>query len=175
MMANVGSEIPTKIYKSRSPDDRRVDVSERKLQCPFCQKTNLTYRKILSGHGMEGESVNWRVGIGCLVPRCTYVCAVGIQCWKRHIKAYHNGERSTPYCAVALDIILDESADVQDGGSCYSMDSDFWREHTGHCLYLSKLNLDRIIKKKKEMRIEKMRDKKFKKLVITAKQVEVKG
>ena len=116
-MADVGgSETPIKILKSRNSDDRRVEISERKLECPFCQKTNITYRKILSGHGGEGKSVNCRVSIRCLVPGCMYVCTVGIQCWFRHIKAFHDGKKSTPYSAVGVDIILDESADILDGG-----------------------------------------------------------
>ena len=113
IMAEVrGPKIPgenVRVTKSRSPEDRRGEIGERKLQCPFCRRKNITYRKIVKDHSEEGKSSNCRVGIRCSEPDCMYVCTVGILCWYRHLKAFHDGRKDTPYSAVAVDILADES------------------------------------------------------------------
>ena len=57
----------------------------------------------------------------------------------RHLKAFHDGRKDTPYSAVPVDILDGQSVE----------------EHTGHCLFLSKLHLDKLNKKKEEIRIAK--------------------
>ena len=75
----------------------------------------------------------------CSERDCMYVCTVGILCFYRHLKAFHDGRKDTPYSAVPVDILDGQSVE----------------EHTGHCLFLSKLHLDKLNKKKEEIRIAK--------------------
>ena len=66
--------------KSRSRVVRGQEIGERKLACPFCSKNNLTYRKIIQHHGLEGVLDRCRIGIMCLVEGCPYVCTNGLVC-----------------------------------------------------------------------------------------------
>ena len=139
--------------KSRSRDARCEEIGERKLSCPFCCRSNLTLCKIVQHHSWEGVSSRYRVGIMCSELGCMYVCTVGIGCFYRHLKAFHGVRKQTPYSAVPVDICDDQTSS----------------DHTGHCLFLSKLHMDKINKKKEEARIAK------KKAVVQAREARKKA
>jgi len=110
--------------------NRGVDISERKLVCPYCGKKGLTFRKLRKSHEGGGKS-HQLIGIQCLADECIYMCRSGVFCFSRHVKAYHGNDKGTPYVAVVMDIYED---DVED-------------KHTGHCMFLSRVH---ALKKKEE-------------------------
>ena len=116
-----------KVLKLESRN-RGVDISERKLVCPYCGKEGLTFRKLRKSHEGGGKS-HQLIGIQCLADECIYMCRSGVFCFSRHVKAYHGNDKGTPYVAVVLDFLPEEIED----------------KHTGHCMFLSRIH---AIKKK---------------------------
>ena len=53
--------------------NRGEEIGERKLDCPYCGKKGITYRKLLEKHAGEGES-SQVVGIECSALGCWYLC-----------------------------------------------------------------------------------------------------
>ena len=127
-----------KVLKLESRN-RGVDISERKLVCPYCGKEGLTFRKLQTRHVCppgkkfhEGcGKTQHLIGIRCLADGCVYICRSGVFCFSRHVKAYHGNDKGTPYVAVVLDFLPEEIED----------------KHTGHCMFLSRVH---AIKKKEE-------------------------
>ena len=118
--------------------NRGEEVGERKLTCPYCGKSGITYCKLVQDQAGEAE-LSQVIGIQCCALDCMYLCRSGVLCFYRHVKAFHDGRKDTPYLALAID--------VPDG------DGD---KHTGHCMFLSKLHEDKVNKKKEQIRIARM-------------------
>ena len=123
--------------------NRGEEISERKLDCPYCGKKGITYRKLLEKHEGEGESFQV-IGIQCL--ECLYLCRSGVPCFSRHVKAYHGDKKDTPYLAVVMDIPEDIIKD----------------KHTGHCMFLSKLHEVKMKEEEEQFRLAKMLYKEMK-------------
>ena len=122
--------------------NRGEEVGERKLTCPYCGKSGITYRKLVQDHAWEAESsvIGIQCGANRQVGKCMYLCRSGVFCFLRHLKAYHDGDKDTEYFAVAIDILDVEKDD----------------KHTGHCMFLSKIYADEVNKKKEQIKIARM-------------------
>ena len=77
--------------------DRNIEIAERKLKCPFCTVSNLTYRKVVTHYSDVHQEERKLVGIKCMAAGCEYKCNNGIICFKAHIRKVHNNDKSTPY------------------------------------------------------------------------------
>ena len=142
-MVKVPKDHANKIKKqeSRNRVIRGKELGERKLACPFYSKNNLTYRKIIQHHGLEGVVDRCRIGIMCLVEGCPCMCTDSLLCLFKHLKAYHGGDKQTPYglCPVAISDIS-----YHPNGS----------NHMEQCLSLVKQTIDKNKKEKKEAKVK---------------------
>ena len=77
--------------------NRNFEIAERKLKCPFCTVSNLTYRKVVSHYSDVHQEKRKLVGIRCKAAGCKYKCNNGIICFKAHLRKVHANDKSTPY------------------------------------------------------------------------------
>ena len=78
-----------KIYQDR---DRRFDVSEIKIRCPFCLVNALTYRKMIK-HVKSFHPSGRTFGLACLSAGCKHYCTKSVQCMSKHWQVNHYGEK----------------------------------------------------------------------------------
>ena len=88
--------------------NRNNEIAERKLKCPFCTVSNLTYRKVLSHYSDVHKEEKKIVGIKCRAAGCKYMCRNGITCFKAHIRKVHANNKSTSYklCRVKKEFVF---------------------------------------------------------------------
>ena len=86
--------------------NRKNEIAERKMKCPFCEVKNLTYRKVVSHHSVVHQEERRLVGIKCRAEGCKYMCNNGINCFKAHLKKVHANNKSTSYklCRVKKEL-----------------------------------------------------------------------
>jgi len=138
-----------KFFKSESETRNRGDeLAERIMVCPYCGFRGLTFRKLQTRHVCppgkrehdDCGDTHHLLGIQCLAKKCLYMCKSGVDCFSRHVRAYHGNNKGKPYVAVGLDCLSEELED----------------EHTGHCMFLSKVH---AVKRQEEEDLkEKERD-----------------
>ena len=74
--------------------NRKNEIAERKMECPFCEVKNLTYRKVVVHHSVVHQEERRLVGIKCRVKGCKYMCNNGIKCFKAHLKNVHANNKN---------------------------------------------------------------------------------
>ena len=84
--------------------NRKNEIAERKMECPFCEVKNLTYRKVVTHHTVVHQEERRLVGIKCRVKGCKYMCNNGIKCFKAHLKNVHANNKNISYklCRVKI-------------------------------------------------------------------------
>ena len=84
--------------------NRKNEIAERKMECPFCEVKNLTYRKVVTHHSVAHQEERRLVGIKCRVEGCRYMCNNGIKCFKAHLKNVHANNKNISYklCRVKI-------------------------------------------------------------------------
>ena len=84
--------------------NRKNEIAERKMECPFYEVKNLTYRKVVSHHSVAHQEERRLVGIKCRTEGCRYMCNNGIKCFKAHLKNVHANNKNISYklCRVKI-------------------------------------------------------------------------
>ena len=77
--------------------NRKNEIAERKVVCPFCGRNNLTYRKIVKHCLFAHQDEMKVVGIRCQAEGCGYLCNKGIKCFKNHLKNVHANNKTICY------------------------------------------------------------------------------
>ena len=77
--------------------NRKNEIAERKMECPFCEVKNLTYRKVVTHHSVAHQEERRLVGIKCRAEGCHYMCNKGIKCFKDHLKNVHANNKNISY------------------------------------------------------------------------------
>ena len=84
--------------------NRKNEIAERKMECPFCGVNNLTYRKVVKHYSIAHQEEMRVVGIKCKAEGCHYMCNKGIKCFKDHLKNVHANNKNISYklCRVKI-------------------------------------------------------------------------
>ena len=86
--------------------NRKNEIAERKVECPFCGINNLTYRKIVKHCSIAHQDEMKVVGIRCQAEGCRYMCNKGIRCFKNHLKNVHANNKTICYKLCKVEVTV---------------------------------------------------------------------